>query len=280
MRIIDVNIIEDAVAALFVRANKLLPEDLVSLIHAARERESADLPRSVMDCVAANIDAARELDLPVCQDTGLAVLFCDVGQDVHFTGGSLGRAINRGVARAYRNSFLRCSVVADPLRRQNTGDNTPAVVHTRIVDGESVRLTAAPKGFGSENMSRLKMFTPSATRGDLMDFAVETVRAAGSNACPPMTVGFGLGGDFESCALLAKRALCRPASEKNPDPFYAAMEDELLERLNALNIGPQGFGGRTTVLSVAVEAAPTHIAGLPAAVNIGCHVNRHAEVVI
>ena len=224
--------------------------------------------------------AAKELDIPICQDTGMAVIFAKIGQDVHFVGGSFKDAVNAGVAKGYTEGYLRKSVVADPLRRVNTGDNTPAVLHIELVEGDKVELTVAPKGFGSENMSALKMFTPSASREDIIDYVVDVVRRAGSNPCPPMVIGVGIGGDFEQCALLAKKALCRPVSEPNADEYYAAMESEILEKANALNIGPQGFGGKTTALSAAVEFAPTHIAGLPVAVNIGCHVTRHVTVVV
>ena len=210
----------------------------------------------------------------------MAVIFCDVGQDVHIVGGDFENAVNEGVSRGYTNGLLRKSIVRDPLDRVNTNDNTPAVIHTRIVPGDKIKLTVAPKGFGSENMSRLKMFTPSASKDDLMDFVLETVELAGGNPCPPMVIGVGFGGDFEYCAYLAKKALCRPVSERNKIPVYRDMEQELLRRINATNIGPQGFGGKTTALAVNIEAAPTHIAGLPAAVNIGCHVTRHAEKTI
>jgi fumarate hydratase subunit alpha len=205
----------------------------------------------------------------------MAVIFADVGQDVHFTGGSFEDAVNEGVRQGYTEGLLRKSIVSDPLRRVNTNDNTPCVLHTRIVPGDKVRITVAPKGFGSENMSRLKMFTPSASANDIIDFVVDTARVAGSNPCPPMVIGVGIGGDFEMCALLAKKALCRNVSSPNPDDFYVGMESEMLEKVNLLNIGPQGFGGKSTALAVNIEAYPTHIAGLPVAVNIGCHVTRH-----
>lgn len=280
MREIHVSEIENTVARLLVQANKVLPGDLCARIAAAGETESEPLPKKIMDTLCENLDAARELDVPICQDTGMAVLFFEIGQDVHITGGDFEAAVNRGVAKGYTEGLLRKSVVRDPLDRVNTEDNTPAVIHTRIVPGEHISITAAPKGFGSENMSRLRMFTPSAKAEDLMDFVVQVVRDAGGNPCPPMVVGVGFGGDFEYCAYLAKKALCRPVSERNSNPFYADMERELLERINALGIGPQGFGGKTTALCVNIETAPTHIAGLPAAVNIGCHVTRHAQAVL
>ena len=277
MREINVVEIENAVRDLFIKANKVLPDDLTELIRNGARCETCEPAKSVMNDLSANLSAAKELDIPICQDTGMAVLFCEIGQDVHFVGGGFEDAVNKGVSRAYKEGYLRCSVVKDPLRRVNTGDNTPAIIHTRIVDGDRVRLLAAPKGFGSENMSTLKMFTPSATVDEIVGFIVSSVRAAGGNPCPPMVLGIGIGGDFESCALLAKKALCRPVSERNSDIFYKEIEDRILKEVNELGIGPQGFGGRTTALSVAIEAAPTHIAGLPVSVNVGCHVTRHAE---
>ena len=209
------------------------------------------------------------------------MIFAEIGQDVHFTGGSFEKAVNDGVKKGYTEGLLRCSIVRDPLKnRENTGDNTPAVIHTRIVDGENVKITVAPKGFGSENMSRLKMMTPSVTRGDIIDFVVETVKIAGGNPCPPMVLGVGIGGDFETVALNAKKALCRDVSVRNEDSFYAEMEEEILEKVNATNIGPQGFSGKTTALAVNIETAPTHIAGLPVAVNVGCHVTRHLTEIV
>ncbi len=278
MREINVELVEQAVRDMCIKANKVLPADLEERICRCAECESGELPRSIMETLKANMQAARELDIPVCQDTGMAVVFAEIGQDVHFVGGSFEAAVNKGVARGYTEGYLRCSVVADPLRRVNTGNNTPAVIHTRIVDGSGVKLTVAPKGFGSENMSSVKMFTPSATREDIIDYVVDCARRAGSNPCPPMVLGVGIGGTFEQCALLAKTALCRSVSEPNCDEFYADMEKEILEKVNSLDIGPQGFGGKTTALSIAIEARPTHIAGLPVAVNVGCHVTRHITV--
>lgn len=280
MREVNVQLIEDAVAELFQQANRVLPQDLADRIAEAKCAECAPLAQSIMGDIYENLAAAEKMHVPICQDTGMAVLFCDLGQDVHLVGGDFEQAVNRGVARAYKGGYLRCSVVADPLRRKNTGDNTPAVIHLRLVPGDKITLNAAPKGFGSENMSRLQMFTPSATQEEIEDYIVDCVRKAGSNPCPPMVLGVGIGGDFESCALLAKKALCRPVSVQNADPFYAEMETRLLDKVNALGIGPQGFGGKTTALSVAVETAPTHIAGLPVALNVGCHVTRHAGMII
>lgn len=278
MREINVALIEQAVRDLCIKANKVLPDDLEKRIEFCAGCECGELPKSIMKSLQDNIQAAKELDIPICQDTGMAVVFAEIGQDVHLIGGDFEEAVNKGVSRGYTEGYLRCSVVKDPLRRVNTGDNTPAVIHTRIVSGDKVKITVAPKGFGSENMSCLKMFTPSATREDIINFVVAAAKQAGSNPCPPMVIGVGIGGTFEQCALLAKTALCRSVSVPNSDEFYSSMEEEILEKVNSLEIGPQGFGGKTTALSVAIEAKPTHIAGLPVAVNIGCHVTRHAEI--
>ncbi len=280
MREINVSEITKAVRDACIKANKILPSDLVQLIYDGVQNETEDMPKDIMCRLCENLRAADKLDIPICQDTGMAVIFVKIGQDVHFVGGSFNEAVNKGVAEGYRDGYLRKSIVADPLRRVNTGDNTPAVIHTEIVQGNAVELLVAPKGFGSENMSRLKMFTPSASREDIIDYVVDAVKLAGSNPCPPMVIGVGIGGDFEECALLAKKALCRPVSLDNADSFYADMEREISERANELGIGPQGFGGKTTVLKTAIEVMPTHIAGLPVAVNVGCHVTRHVKVVI
>ncbi len=280
MREISVRRIADEIRRLCIEANRVLPEDLEKVIRAAEKTETSAIGRSILADLSANLDAARECSLPVCQDTGMAVVFAEVGQEVHLTGGSFEDAVNEGVRRGYLDGLLRCSVVADPIRRGNTGDNTPAVLHTRIVPGDRLKLTVAPKGFGSENMSRIKMFTPAADEDDIVGFVEETVRIAGGNPCPPVVLGVGIGGDFEQCALLAKTALCRPVSERNRDPFYAGLERRMLEKINRLNVGPQGFGGSTTALAVNIEQAPTHIAGLPVAVNVGCHVTRRASAVL
>ncbi len=280
MREIDCKKITETVAMLCVKANKILPSDVVCAIDRSCENEQAELPKSIMQDIRRNIDCALELDVPVCQDTGMAVVFAQIGQDVHITGGSFNDAVNEGVRRGYVDGKLRLSVVGDPLRRVNTGDNTPAVIHTSIVDGDKITLTVAPKGFGSENMSAMKMLTPAATKDDVMNAVTDIVKKAGSNPCPPMIIGVGIGGDFEKCALLAKTALCRSADSFNSDPYYAEMEKELLDRINKLDIGPQGFSGKTTALKVNIEQFATHIAGLPIAVNIGCHVTRHAQEII
>lgn len=280
MREINVKNITDTVALLCIQANKILPDDLNHLIQSFTDKEDNNLAKSVMNDIVKNITAANELDIPVCQDCGMAVVFIEVGQDVHFTGGNLEEAINEGVRRGYTEGFLRCSVVEDPIMRKNTGDNTPAIIHTKIVNGDKVKITVAPKGFGSENMSKLKMFTPAATREDIIEYILDCVVKAGGNPCPPIVLGIGIGGDFEQCAYLAKKALCRDVSVRNSNKFYADMENEILNLVNCLNIGPQGFGGKTTALAVNIETAPTHIAGLPVAVNFGCHVTRHKSEII
>lgn len=277
MRDIPVQAIEETVRELCIEANRHLPGDICQAVREARGRETLPLAQGIMQDLCDNIQAAEEMRLPVCQDTGMAVVFVRLGQEVHITGGLLTDAVNRGVARGYTEGLLRCSVVGDPLRRVNTGDNTPAVLHVTLTEGDQLEIMVAPKGFGSENMSRIFMLTPAAGRDGVMNCIVEAARLAGSNPCPPMVLGVGIGGDFELCALLAKQALCRPLSQANPDPYYAEMEKEALERVNRLDIGPQGFGGVTTALGVSIETAPTHIAGLPVAVNVGCHVTRHCS---
>ena len=269
--------IENAVRDLCIKANMYLPKSLEDCIRCSADKEESPTGKEVLSDLARNIDAARDEHIAICQDTGMAVIFMELGQDVHVVGGSLYEAINNGVSRGYTEGYLRCSIVGDPIERVNTKDNTPAVIHTVITDGDKIKLDVCPKGFGSENMSRLKMFTPSATVEEIEDFVVSAAAEAGSNPCPPMVLGVGIGGDFEYCAYLAKKALCRDISVKNPKKLYADMEKSILEKINRLGIGPQGFGGTTTCLSVGIEQAPTHIAGLPVAVNVGCHVTRHAH---
>ncbi len=276
MREILCSQITETVKELCIKANKILPDDLVCRIKNGYNQEEKDLPKGVMNDLLENLDCAKELDIPICQDTGMAIIFAEIGQDVHIVGGSFEDAVNEGVRQGYVDGLLRKSIVSDPLDRVNTNDNTPAIIYTKLVSGETFKITVAPKGFGSENMSRIKMFTPSATKEDIMGFVVETVKIAGGNPCPPIVLGVGIGGDFEYCAFLAKKALCRSVDEPNTNPFYAEMEKTLLEEINNTNIGPQGFGGKTTALAVNIEVAPTHIAGLPVAVNVGCHVTRHA----
>ncbi len=280
MREISAHLIESTVESLFIKANSTLPQSLENEIRLGAEKESKPIAKGIFCDMCRNLDSARELDIPICQDTGMAVLFCELGQDVHIIDGDFTTAVNSGVKKAYVEGKMRCSIVSDPLRRVNTNDNTPALIHTTIVPGDKIKLTAAPKGFGSENMSRIKMFTPSATIDDIVDFVVEAVKIADSNPCPPIVLGVGIGSDFEGVALLSKKALCRDISKRNPDSFYRELENRMLEEINKLNIGAQGFGGDITALAVNIETAPTHIAGLPVAVNVGCHVTRHAEEII
>ena len=276
MREISCQQIVEAVRDLCIEANCHLPEDVRQAIRAARCTECSPTGAAILGDLVDNFTFAHERELPICQDTGMAVVFADLGQECRITGGLLEDAVNEGVARGYVEGNLRLSVVGDPLRRVNTNDNTPAILHLRLVEGDQLKLTVAPKGFGSENMTRLKMFNPSASVTDVEDFIVSCVSEAGSNPCPPVMVGVGLGGTSEMAALLAKKALLRPVGECSADRFYADMERRVLERVNALGIGPQGLGGRTTALSVAILPYGTHIAGLPCAVNLGCHVTRHA----
>lgn len=280
MREIEVSQITAAVRALCIQANSVLPESLETCIRQSEAQERSAAGKAVFADLCANLDAARETGLPICQDTGMAVIFMQIGQDVHLTGGDLREAVNKGVSAGYLEGYLRCSVVGDPLERVNTGDNTPAVLHLDIVPGDQIRIDVCPKGFGSENMSALKMLTPAASQADIVQFVADTVAKAGSNPCPPIVVGVGIGGDFEQCALLAKKALCRDVSVRNPKPLYAELEQKMLEAVNRLGIGPQGFGGTVTALAVNIEQAPTHIAGLPVSVNVGCHVTRHASAVL
>lgn len=280
MREIDCKLISDTISELCVKANLRLPCGMRECIENAAKAEKSELCRSVLGDITANLDAAEELSVPICQDTGMAVVFAEIGQDVHIINGLFEDAVNEGVARGYLEGKLRLSIVKDPLVRVNTNDNTPAVIHTKIVGGDKIKITVAPKGFGSENMSKLRMFTPSATKEDIIKFVVGTVSEAGSNPCPPIVVGVGIGGDFEYSALLAKKALCRDLNTRNPDPLYKEMEQTMLTEINKLGIGSQGFGGTVTALYVNIEKAPTHIAGLPVAVNMGCHVTRHAEKII
>jgi fumarate hydratase subunit alpha len=280
MRIIESKEIENAVKELCISANIYLPESLGERIKTCAECEKNAGAKAILNDLIENAEAAKSENIPVCQDTGMTVVFLEIGQDVHISGDSPREAVNKGVAAGYKEGYLRCSVVGDPLRRKNTDDNTPALVYTEIVPGDRVKIDVCPKGFGSENMSQLRMMLPSNSLSDIEDFVFETVKTAGSNPCPPMVVGVGIGGDFEYSAFLAKKALCRDIAVSNPDPFYAESERRLLERINASGIGPQGFGGDTTALAVMIESYPTHIAGLPVAVNIGCHVTRHASVVL
>ncbi len=275
MREISANLITKIIEELCIKANKQLPCDIEGCLINCTNKETNILGRSVLLDLQKNLEAAKELDLPICQDTGMAVIFLEIGQDVHIIDGDLTDAVNEGVRRGYEKGLLRKSVVADPLNRVNTNDNTPAVIHTNIVSGDKIKITVAPKGFGSENMSGIKMLTPSHARQGVVDAVLDIVKAASNNPCPPMVIGVGIGGDFEQCAYLSKKALCRSVDIRHSNPFYAELEAELLEKINQLDIGPQGFGGITTAFAVNIETAPTHIAGLPVAVNIGCHVTRH-----
>ena len=279
MRTIQAAALTDAVAKLCIQANTRLPEDIVAALDAARHGEPWPLAQETLGLLWENMELAEEKNLPVCQDTGMACVFVELGQDVHIEG-NFEDAIHQGVSQGYGEGFLRKSIVGDPLRRVNTEDNTPAAITLRLVPGDGCRITVAPKGFGSENMSRLGMLKPADGVEGVKAFIVETVRLAGSNPCPPTVLGIGIGGSFDKVAALAKHALLRPLDEPNPDPFYAQLEQELLEEINSLGIGPQGFGGRTTCLGLAIETAPTHVAGLPVAVNVSCHVTRRATAVL
>ncbi len=278
MRELDVREITAAVRRLAVEANTDLPSDVIEAFRRFREAEKSPNGRDVLEQLLENARIAREDRLPLCQDTGFAVVFVDLGQEVHLTGGDLYAAVDEGVRQGYREGYLRKSIVADPLRRTNTGDNTPAVVHLRMVPGDRVRITFAPKGGGSENMSGIAMLKPADGVEGVKRFVIDRVREAGPNPCPPTIVGVGIGGTFEVAALLAKRAALRPVGDRSPDPFYAALEEELLAEVNRLGIGPAGMGGTTTSLDVHIETYPCHIASLPVAVNIQCHSARHKEV--
>ena len=279
MKEINCNEITAIVEKLCIESNKELPSNVIKMIENSVENETSELPKSVMKNIYNNLNCAKELQVPICQDTGMVIVFAEIGQDVHIVGGDFEEAINQGVKNGYINGLLRKSIVDDPLNRVNTQDNTPAIIHTKIVKGDSLKLTVAPKGFGSENMSQIKMLNPSATKEDIIKNVLDFIKTAGANACPPMIIGIGIGGDFEYCAYLAKKALCRDELH-NQNEYYSCLEDELLTEINNLNIGPQGFGGNTTALKVNIEYYPTHIAGLPIAVNIGCHVTRHKTYII
>lgn len=280
MREIDVKTISRVVAKLCIDANVHLPGDVRNTIVSCRECEDSEIACGILDNIIKNYNIADGQSMPICQDTGMACVFIELGQDVHLTGGSLYDAVNEGVRAGYRDGYLRKSVVKDPVRRGNTGDNTPAMIYTDIVDGENVRITVAPKGFGSENMSAIRMFKPSAGIEGIKDFIIETVENAGPDPCPPMVIGVGIGGTFDKAALLAKKALLRPLGTHNDDEYYASLEKEMLDKINGLGIGPQGFGGKTTALGLNIETLPTHIAGMPCAININCHVTRHKTEVI
>jgi len=278
MREINVIEITKAVKKLCIDANYYLSDDVKNKIKEAYNNEPWDMAKGMLDKILKNVEIAKNEDMPICQDTGMACVFIELGQEVQLVGGSLTEAINEGVRQGYTEGYLRKSVVKDPLDRVNTQDNTPAIIYYDIVPGDKLKIVVAPKGFGSENMSQLKMLKPSDGLQGVKDFVIKVVKEAGPNPCPPIVVGVGIGGSFDKAANLAKKALIRPLAERNINRFYADLEEELLAEINALGIGPQGFGGRSTALAVNIETYPTHIAGLPVAVNINCHVTRHAEI--
>ncbi len=276
MRMITAQQLTDAVAELCVQANLRLPQDVAAALEKARQAEPWPLAKDTLALLQENLNVAASACLPICQDTGMACVFVELGTDVAIQG-DFEAAIHEGVRRGYREGYLRKSIVCDPLRRGNTGDNTPAAITVHLVNGDGCRITVAPKGFGSENMSRIAMLKPADGVEGFKAFVVDTVRRAGANPCPPVILGVGVGGSFDKVAYLAKKALLRPLDVPNPDPYYAALEQELLQEINALGIGPQGFGGKTTCLGLAIESMPTHVAGLPVAVNVSCHVTRRAS---
>lgn len=272
--------ISETIARLCIDANIFLPEDIRSALVRDTGVEQSPVGRSVLEELVRNADEAAASRMPICQDTGMTIVFAELGQDVHIVGGDFESAIQAGVSKGYREGFLRASVVADPLKRINTGDNTPAIIHTRIVSGNQLKLTVMPKGAGSENMSALQMLSPSQGRQGIIDFVLDTVSAAGPNPCPPVIIGIGLGGTFDQVTLLAKQALLKPVGKRHASPHIAELEEELLDQVNRLGIGPSGLGGTVTALDLHIESAPTHIASLPVALNMGCHVTRHAETVL
>ncbi len=280
MKTLNVGKVTEAIKEMCIEANHFLPEDMKHALHSAAGREAAPLGRQILGQLSENMKIAGEDMIPICQDTGMAVVFMEIGQDVHFQGGDLETAVHEGVRQGYLEGYLRKSVVRDPVIRENTGDNTPAVIHYAIVPGEKVKITVAPKGFGSENMSRIFMLKPADGIDGIKDAVVGAVKEAGPNACPPLVVGVGIGGTFEKCALLAKEALLRPVDQPSDMEYVRELEEEILERINNSGIGPGGLGGTVTALAVNINTYPTHIAGLPVAVNICCHVNRHAVRII
>jgi fumarate hydratase subunit alpha len=270
----------DTVAKLCIDANCLMGDDVINSFKSGLQREESPTGKDILNQLIENAEIAKSEMIPACQDTGFAVVFLEVGSGVKITGGELFNAINAGVAKGYKEGYLRKSIVSDPLRRKNTGDNTPAVIHTEIVPGDNLKITVAPKGGGSENMSEVKMLTPAAGAEGIKNFVVDRVMRSKANPCPPIVVGVGIGGTFEKVAYLAKKALLRDIGTVHPDPFYAEMEKDLMERINKTGIGPQGFGGRVTALAVFIETYPCHIASLPAAVNINCHAARHKTALL
>lgn len=280
MRIINIKEITKTVKELSIEANYYLPDDIKEAIEKAEKNEKWPIANNILNKIIENSHIAAREKIPICQDTGMACVFIDIGQDVHIIGGNLEEAINEGVRQGYEEGFLRKSVVKDPLHRVNTNDNIPALIYYNIVPGDKVKIIVSPKGFGSENMSRIVMLKPSDGLEGVKNFVLETVRIAGPNPCPPIVIGIGIGGNFDKVAYLAKKALLRYVNEKNVDEFYGNLEKELLEQVNKIGIGPQGFGGKTTALALNIETYPTHIAGLPVAVNINCHATRHKERVL
>lgn len=278
MKEVNVSDITKAVKRMCIEANYYLSDDIRDRLKEAYQNETWSIAKDILEKIMTNADIAKNENMPMCQDTGMTCVFVDMGQDVHITNGSLEAAINEGVRQGYEEGYLRKSVVKDPLDRVNTKDNTPAVIYYNIVPGDKLKITVAPKGFGSENMSKIKMLKPADGIEGVKEFILEVVKLAGPNPCPPTVIGIGIGGTFDKAANLAKKALIRPTAIRNSNPFYADLEKELLEKINGLGIGPQGFGGKTTALAVNIETYPTHIAGLPVAVNINCHATRHAEV--
>jgi fumarate hydratase subunit alpha len=280
MREIHIKEIENVVRNLCIESNYYIGKDIEEALINAKKEEPYPIAEDVLDKLIINAGIARDNEVPMCQDTGMACVFLEVGQDIHFVGGVLSDAINEGVRRGYEEGYLRKSVVKDPISRINTKDNTPAVIYYDLVPGDKVKITVAPKGFGSENMSRICMLKPADGLSGVNEFILETVKLAGPNPCPPMVIGVGIGGTFDKVAYLAKKALIRPINIRNEDKFYEQLEEELLESINKIGIGPQGFGGKTTALGLNIETYPTHIAGLPVAVNINCHATRHKEFIL
>lgn len=280
IRTVQTEIITETIKKMCIEANYSLSSDMVKAMRKAEEKEESVLGKQILAQLQDNLEIAASDMIPICQDTGMAVVFLEVGQDVHFEGGSFEDAVNEGVRRGYTEGFLRKSVVGDPILRENTKDNTPAVIHTRIVEGDRVKITVAPKGFGSENMSRVFMLKPAEGLEGVKNAILTAVKDAGPNACPPLVVGVGIGGTFEKCALMAKKALTREVGKHSDIPYVRKLEEEMLEKINCLGIGPGGLGGTVTALAVNVNTYPTHITGLPVAVNICCHVNRHTVCVL
>ncbi len=280
MREINVEEIIESVKKLCIKSNCVLNEDIYNSLKKSSETEVSDIGKDILKQLIENADIAGKNMRPICQDTGMAVVFIDIGQDVHIVGGGLTNAINEGVRQGYVEGFLRKSVVKDPLIRVNTNDNTPAVIHYNVIEGDKLKITVAPKGFGSENMSRVYMLKPSQGVDGVKKAIIETVELAGSNPCPPMVIGIGIGGNFEMCTYLAKKALLRPIDSSSDKPHIKEIEDELFEKINKTGIGPQGLGGKTTILGLNIETFATHIAGLPVAINISCHVTRHCQIIL